>query len=88
MEDLFNTLATITNPFSMPIVRNSNDLIRINNELENEISLFDYLKKNTMPIVGTWDIWYDLFYNDWVKSTENSFNGKMFYDWLLINYYV
>ena len=86
MEDIFNTLANITKPCNIPVVRHINDLVMINNELKNEDSLFEYLKKNTMPIVGTWDIWYDKFFNEWVKNKENTFNGEMFYEWLLVNY--
>lgn len=68
------------------VVRHSNDLVMINNELKNDASFFEYLKRNTTPIIGTWDVWYDKFFNEWVKSNENSFNGKMFYEWLLVNY--
>ena len=86
MEDIFNTLANITKPCNITVVRHSNDLVMINNELKNDDSLFEYLKINTTPIIGNWDIWYDKFFNEWVKSNENSFNGKMFYEWLLVNY--
>jgi hypothetical protein len=52
MEDIFNTLANITKPCSIPVVRHSNDLKIINNELKNDDSLFEYLKINTIPIIG------------------------------------
>jgi hypothetical protein len=86
MEYIFNTLANISKPCNIPVVRHCNDLIAISNELKNDDSLFEYLKLNTYPIVGTWDFWYDKFFNEWVKSDNNTFNGRMFYEWLLVNY--
>ena len=46
MEDIFNTHANITKPGNIPVVRHSNDLVMINNELKNDDSLFEYLKRN------------------------------------------
>ena len=86
MEDVFNALANITKPCNMYVVRNTNDLTIINNKLKSDDSLFEYLKRNTVPLVGTWDIWYVNFFNEWLKNNENSFNGNMFYEWLLVNY--
>ncbi len=73
---------------SICIVKDCNDLNKIYNELKNNdsLSLYEFLEYNTLPLQGTWKMWYDKFFNEWLKSNNNTLNGKMFYEWLLINY--
>jgi hypothetical protein len=68
------------------VLKDKSEFTSILNRLENEQSLMEYLRENTIPAEGTWDDWADWWINDWVNSESNELSGKDFYNWLMINY--